>query len=507
MAKVPSASAPSPLEQGLASFRAEEFDAAAANFTAAAATSGIEGAKAYAWLARTSLHLHKVDDADKAARKAVELAPNLAASQSALAEVYLRQAKLQEAEQTLQKLVKSKNVDARTYLTFARIYWATANNKAAKSCIDQAHRMDPEDPDIEMEWVDTLPWSQRLEEWKKRLATGNKLDKEEREGLQETIAFLEDREKQPQHSCSLTSKSLPADIRLESLLSGPKNLRGYGLRVKVNDASAKLLLDTGASGFLINTKIAEKAGVTKIADRHTGGIGDEGAAKGYLGFAKKLQIGGLVFENCLVDVFDKKRLSEDDGLIGTDTFEDFLVDIDFPNARFRLSELPPFPDESPANPGLQTSQSGKTDLHNRWIPPQFANFERVYRIDHVLLIPGFINHSPPKLFMVDTGAWDNFITPAAARGYTKIYSDPDAQVTGLSGKVKKVYSTGAVTLTFGNFQQPRLELVAFDLTHLSDNVGTEVSGTLGIGMLYLLEIKIDYRDHLIDFSYDPNRFH
>jgi hypothetical protein len=32
-------------------------------------------------------------------------------------------------------------------------------------------------------------------------------------------------------------------------------------------------------------------------------------------------------------------------------------------------------------------------------------------------------------------------------------------------------------------------------------------GFLGFGMLRMLDIKIDYRDGLIDFNYDPNRLH
>jgi len=305
----------------------------------------------------------------------------------------------------------------------------------------------------------------------------------------------------------LSSKTLPAEINLVPLLIDAKHLRGYGLTVKVNDISSKLLVDTGASGILINSKIAEKAGVTKIADQHIGGIGDRGASTGYVGFAKKLQVGNLVFEDCYVDVVDKKSSLDTDGLVGTDVFADFLVDLDFPNIKLRLSELPPFPDQPGATPGLQLSQSGGKTLHNRWIPPQFASYEKVYRFGHMLLIPGFINDSPPKLFLVDTGAWDNTLTPGGAKGVTKLHSDSDTIVKGLSGKVEKVYSTGDVTLVFGHFRQQRSDMVAFDLSHISNHLGTEISGSLGFAMLYLLDIKIDYRDHLVDFSYDPYRFH
>jgi len=489
-------------------FRAREFNAAAAKLTEATGSTAMISAKAYAWLARTDLHLHKVEDAEAAARKATELDPALPVAQSALAEVFFRQAKFAEAEEILRKLAAANQVDGRACLFLARLYWATANNKGAKVCIDLARKIDPDDLDIYRDWVGTLPWKERLAEWKKRLALG-KFDDDvhEREGLTAAISVLENEEKQPEHSCRLVSKTLPTETTLVPLLIDAKRLRGYGLSVKVNDTSSKLLVDTGASGILINSKIAEKAGVTKIADQHIGGIGDRGASTGYVGFAKKLQVGNLVFEDCYVDVVDKKNSINEDGLVGTDVFADFLVDLDLPNTKLRLSELPPFPDQPTETPGLQLSQSGSRNLHNRWIPPQFANYEKVYRFGHMLLIPGFINNSPPRLFLVDTGAWDNIITPEAAKGATKLHSDSDTIVKGLSGKIEKVYSTGDVTLAFGHFKQQRNDMVAFDMTHISNNVGTEICGTLGFAMLYLLDIKIDYRDDLVDFSYDPYRFH
>jgi hypothetical protein len=49
-------------------------------------------------------------------------------------------------------------------------------------------------------------------------------------------------------------------------------------------------------------------------------------------------------------------------------------------------------------------------------------------------------------------------------------------------------------------------MTAFDTKPLSDNIGTEVSGFLGFTTLHMLDIKIDYRDGLVDFTYDAKRF-
>ena len=47
-------------------------------------------------------------------------------------------------------------------------------------------------------------------------------------------------------------------------------------------------------------------------------------------------------------------------------------------------------------------------------------------------------------------------------------------------------------------------MTAFDLTTISDDTGTEVSGILGFTTLLLLDIKIDHRDGLVDFKYVPS---
>ena len=50
-------------------------------------------------------------------------------------------------------------------------------------------------------------------------------------------------------------------------------------------------------------------------------------------------------------------------------------------------------------------------------------------------------------------------------------------------------------------------MVAFDTSKISNDAGAKVSGMLGFAMLFQMNLKIDYRDGLVDFEYDPNRFH
>jgi hypothetical protein len=54
-------------------------------------------------------------------------------------------------------------------------------------------------------------------------------------------------------------------------------------------------------------------------------------------------------------------------------------------------------------------------------------------------------------------------------------------------------------------RQPNQDIVTLDLSTVSRHTGTELSGFLGFAMLRLLEMKLDYRDGLVDFEYDPKR--
>ncbi len=108
---------------------------------------------------------------------------------------------------------------------------------------------------------------------------------------------------------------------------------------------------------------------------------------------------------------------------------------------------------------------------------------------------------------MDSGSVTNFISPAAAREVTKVHGDSDMVVEGVSGRVDKVYSANKAVLQFGRVRQENQDMTAFDTKPLSDDVGTEVSGFLGFVMLRFLEIKIDYRDALVDFDFDPKFWH
>jgi predicted aspartyl protease len=314
------------------------------------------------------------------------------------------------------------------------------------------------------------------------------------------------------------------------LLIDPTHMRGYGLSVELNGRRNTFMLDTGASGILVKRHIAEQAGIEKLTETKVWGVGDKGPKSAYVGTARSIRIGQLEFQDCPVEVMESRSVAGEDGLIGADVFEDFLVEIDFPNEKLKLSELPKRPGEANQTLALKNEEddaddsekSGKPESatdstekaakgnssgpQDRYIAPEMQSYTRIFRFGHDLLVPTKIGDVQGKLFIMDTGAMFNAISPEAAREVTKVHGDSDAIIKGISGSVKSVYSANKAVLQFGHLRQENQDLTSFDMSGFSESSGTEISGFFGFVLLRLLDIKIDYRDALIDFSYDAKRF-
>ena len=518
---------PAPLSDALALFRKGDFAGATQKYRLALQQNPTS-AEAYAGLTRVYLKAKEVQQASDTVSKALQVV-DLPTVRVAMGEVYFRQGRIAAAEQEWVKVINSGDPDARAYMGLARVRWALSLYKSGWAMIERAHALDPSDPEIRSLWAGKLSRAERITFLEELLAGETNEDAETRSAMQHYLEFLKARAKDPRGACHLVSKKSTTETRLVRLLLDPQHLRGYGLSVEVNGHKTSLMLDTGASGILINKTLAEKAGVTRLADVDIRGIGDKGEKRGYRGLASSLKIGDLEFQNCPVEVLEKRSVVGEDGLIGADVFSSFLVEIDFPNEKLRLKELPKRPEDIAATLNLQTEEDdseaegrspdnastaaaskdakpARSGPQDRYIAPEMKSYTRVFRFGHFLLVPTSIGNVPEKLFLLDTGAFTNHITPAAARDVTKVHGDSDTTVTGLSGSVKNVFRADKAVLQFGNLRQENQDLVAYDLTHISDDVGTEISGTLGFTTLRFLDLKIDYRDGLVEFSYDPKRW-
>jgi len=489
-------------------------------------------------LVRAMLRQQKIDEALDAVNTALAAQPNAAALLAAKGDVQFRLAEMPDAERSYLAAKKLDRKEVHAYLGLARLYRSYSMYRIAYGELQIAHEIAPDDIEVQRAWLSMLPRKERLAALEAYLAGSHPDDEEETKWMTETLEFLKATADKPIHRCRLVSKVEQTETKLETVYAGNR-MRGIGLSVKLNDRNVHLLLDTGAGGIMVGRKVAEKAGLTRISALHYGGIGDKGLQSGYTAVADHIRVGELEFQDCVVFASDKGSVADEDGLIGADVFGAYLIDIDLPGMRLKLSPLPKRPEDTVAPTSLnsegeeqanaeQKSADPKEDSvkepiskdqkspppiskparglpKDRYIAPEMADWTKVFRFGHSILVPTSVNDSKSMLFGLDTGAFSNLLSVRAGRQVSKVSSDDRMQIYGLNGAVEKVYSAEKATLRFGHFQQSNLGIITLDLSSVSRHTGTEVSGFLGFAMLRQLEVEMDYRDGLVDFKYDPKR--
>jgi predicted aspartyl protease len=478
---------------------------------------------ARAGLMRVRLHQQRPDEAFKLGKTGMALPSYTTELLSEMGNVQFRRAEMMDAEQSYLKALSVDERDVRAHLGLARLYKAYSMRRMAFDHLKFAHAIAPADPEVQRAWFSALPRRERLEAIEKYLSAPHPDDQEETTRLKHYVDYLKATADKPPHSCRLVSKVERTKTPLIMMMRDPSHVRGWGLQVKLNGHDSHLFLDTGASGIILGSSAAESAGLERITPIRFGGVGDSGLQSGYMAVAKHMRIGELEFEDCMVNVSAQRSLLEQDGFIGADVFASYLVSIDGPGLKLGLAPLPKRPDEISAKTALHTdeddaeqdeSTNGQEESNkqaeirlpkDRYVAPEMKDWTAVFRFGHELLIPTQVNDSSMMLFLIDTGATTTTISTAAAQKVTKIYRNDRIRVKGLSGGVDNVYTADKVKLHFSNFSQENQDLLTIDLSNVSRYTGTEISGLLGFAVLRRLEVKIDYRDGLVDFSYDKKR--
>lgn len=512
---------------------ASHYDQAATLYAAEVAARPTDP-EAVGGLVHALLRQQKVKEAADAVSAALSKAPTSAGLMVLRGEVELREGIPWDAAKTANNAVTADPCNPRARLLMARVAEINSLHATARSQIVTAHKLDPDDREVQEQWIWTLPAKQRIAEIEAYLAAPTGDDPEDIRHLQMYLDFLKKLADEPRKSCHLVSQTGSAEVPFAALMRDGTHVRAYGLEVKLNNHSARLQIDTGAGGLLISRPVAEHAGLKALSRLEVGGIGDQGAKGGYTAYADSIRIGNMEFADCPVRVLDSRNVMDDsDGLIGMDVFAQFLVTLDYPMRKLLLGPLPPRPGEVETKaPVLKTENSDAGDdvdesaggaaakpaapapsqpanpanhgPYDRYVAPEMKDYTEVYRIGLDLILPASLNDKAVKLFIMDTGAWATTISQQAAREVSKLHSE-DTKVKGLSGEVNKVYSTDDITFKFAHLSQRADGVYAFDTSHISKNTGMEISGFIGANTLKLLTIHIDYRDGLVKFDYNPNR--
>ena len=213
------------------------------------------------------------------------------------------------------------------------------------------------------------------------------------------------------------------EIKMELLTAGPSLARrGYGLRVRLNDRAVTLLLDTGSSGVTITRKLAEKIGARKLSDQALEGVGKNGAAAGYKAWIDKVAVGELEFHDCFIHA-TQREITEVDGTIGADVFAKYLITMDIPAHKLHLDPLPPYAKS----------------------PPEQEPFTQAFSFGHFLLVPTEVRKKAAGLFVIDSGANANTISPEQGKRLPEMRAY-NLSVSGASGRVNSAFIADNATL-------------------------------------------------------------
>ena len=485
----------------------ERFDEAVRLFREEAKGAGAEADRAHDGLIRALLHARKFSEAEADATAWNKADPKNAWSRIALAEVQWRRGKVGEGLDSIVAAAALDPCNSQMHADYARVQAMSGLMASAKRNLDIAHSLEPESPAITDDWVRFQPRAVQLANLITYVAGHQDLSDEERKSLESQKKALS----APTGSrCELVGPVQSTSLPYRGIQDGPRAPVHWGLDVGFNGKSRRLEIDTGAHGLLLTHSAAAALHLVPISQGKTSGIGDEGEVNSFTAMVESIRIGGLEFHNCNVEVLGKTitTMQAREGLIGGDVFANFLLTLDFPGRVLKLDPLPKRAGESVAadTPSLATgAEAGDEVPTDRYIDPTMKTWTKVFRAGHDLILPMQLNDGPWRLFIVDTGSGLNLISNEAAREVAKVSNGSAIQLYGISGEVKKLSTTGPLTLTFANLKQPASGMTAMDTSRLGDEAGVEIAGFLGAPTLHQLTVQIDYRDNLVHFSYDPNR--
>lgn len=456
-------------------FREADFRGAAAAYRKI--LEGRVSEDAYSGLIRSLLKADDVMAAEESSQKALAALPDSAMIHAARGDLCFRRGLIPQAEDEYKTALKSNDKLARAWLGQGRVDAVFVRHARAKAAVAKAHELDPEDSDAFYEWAIRLPYPMNVAALERHLAEFRN-DPEEERHEREYKDFVE----------ALAGRKtwIPAreiergEIKMETLTIGSRMVRrGYGLRVRLNDrATVTLLLDTGSSGVTITRKLAEKIGARKLSEQALEGVGKSGPAVGYKAWVDKVVIGDLEFHDCFVHS-TPKEIAEVDGTIGTDVFSQYLITLDFPAHKLRLE------------PALARGDDG--------LPTQAEGFTQTFTFGHFLLVQTEVGKKATGLFVIDSGANANTISPELARLMPEMRAF-NSPLSGASGVVNSAFIADNATLRFAKVSRGGERISTVDLHSVSKNLGVEISGQIGFSAMENMKVMIDYRDGLVQFT-------
>jgi len=480
-----------------------------------AADETIAPSHGYAGLAergRALLRSGQLADAERLVRAGMESGPDDALLCLA-GEIRFRRADFDGARRAFQSALDANPGNARAWWGIGRIEQLHFNRTAARDLFAKAFRLDPNDTDIVISFLNFVENVENRRILLRNVASIARVSMPERAA--QAVAHLQIES----HLAGRPADDLASAYTGYRLpLSGfhPSGATRHGLVVtaRINGGRPlRLVLDTGARGILLHKSAASGLALESVADSKVGGFGGSGASDSSLMLARSVTFDDLAFRDCLVEVSAHNVTAGADGILGASLFERFRIRIDSRSRTLELTpggggmegkpDCPPFAENAPSlakapvrarlgsEPRASASGCPRTDGE---ISREVRHGVQALGLDRLLLVRTSVAGSREGWFLLDTGAAFTAITPrltSAAQARAG-----GVELAGIQGTAA-AFRVAPIALQVGGRALAEPEAVALDLAAISQREGVEISGILGFSTLSRWPLTIDFRSGLV----------
>jgi hypothetical protein len=375
-----------------------------------------------------------------------------------LADKMLRQSRFEEADAAYREALNQDAGNVRVHLGLGRIAMLLSDRRGAALHYSRAYQIEPLNPEAILAFASVV---ENRDARRTLLRNFVSLSRDVR--VEDVLRELRIEEQIGTRKATVlrspyTSYILPLSQQQKSGLFLSATLNG--------SRELRLLVDTGASGVVLNASAARGLNLEPLASVKLSGFGSGPLAPAQAALAGVFEIKDFKIENLLLEVSNGELRKDADGVVGLDLFEDFLIRV---NGRTRTLELTPF---------RETKR-----------PEPCPDCLKTYRAGGLLLVRGRVNGHMEGCFIVDSGVPYTLIsTRLLSRGRLLNIAE------GVQGDQNLLLPSEPFSIQLGQKHFFDSEYATIDTEAISSGIGSDIAGSIGFSLLRDMAWTINYRD-------------
>jgi tetratricopeptide (TPR) repeat protein len=205
-----------------------------------------------------------------------------------MGDIQFRRAEFDAAEETYAAVLRKNPQSARAHWGLGRVSRLRFQRQTARDHFSRAYTIDPADPDIVMDYASIMPDQEARKSLLYRLVWLTKSTDLQRAG--DALARVRMEEQiGPQPLARLAGAYRPYRLGLRDYFPATAQPSGVMISARVDGGKPlRLVLDTGASGIVLNHKAAEGLAAQALAESEVGGLGNGSARAAWIGLVKRV---------------------------------------------------------------------------------------------------------------------------------------------------------------------------------------------------------------------------